>query len=144
MSEAVKAEWSLERVQELANRAVAATVILSEHMPPSVNGLYANIAGRGRIKSAGYKTFLNAFGWDVKRQKPEPVHGHYTMSVTLSWLKRRPNADLSNRIKGLEDALVDLGVIDDDSLCDSLTMTWGDLPPTMAVRVEIEGVTDGR
>lgn len=114
--------------------------ILSEHMPPSTNGLYANVAGRGRVKSESYKAFRQAFMWDVKRQHPPSIRGHYRMSVEFSWLKRRSNSDLSNRLKGLEDALVEMRVIEDDSLADAISLSWAELPAGIAIRVVVEPI----
>lgn len=90
------------------------SVIRLAHVPPSTNGLYANVAGRGRIKTERYRTWLQAVGWDMKRYHnhkwTEPVY------LTIAIGKLRGNADVSNRVKAVEDLLVAHGIIPGDSI----------------------------
>ena len=37
--------------------------------PPSVNALFANVAGEGRVRSARYKQWATAAGWRLQSQK---------------------------------------------------------------------------
>jgi hypothetical protein len=90
------------------------TLISIAHMPPSTNNLFVNVRGRGRVKSERYRTWLSAAGWDMKRyhnQKwTEPVY------LTIRLGKLRANADVSNRIKAIEDLLVLHQIIPGDSI----------------------------
>ena len=90
------------------------SVIRLAHIPPSTNSLYANVAGRGRVKSQRYRTWLQAVGWDMNRYHnhkwTEPVY------ITIAIGKLRGNADVSNRVKAVEDLLVTYGVIPGDSI----------------------------
>jgi Holliday junction resolvase RusA-like endonuclease len=85
-----------------------------QHVPPSTNTLYANVAGRGRIKSERYRTWLQAAGWDMKAAKIKPFTVPVYLSITIG--KLRGGSDISNRIKAVEDLLVIHGVIPDDSI----------------------------
>lgn len=90
------------------------SVIRLAHVPPSTNGLYANVAGRGRVKTERYRTWLQAVGWDMNRYHnhkwAEPVY------LTIAIGKLRGSADVSNRVKAVEDLLVAHGIIPGDSI----------------------------
>lgn len=43
------------------------TIIRLAHIPPSTNGLYRNVNGRGRVKTERYKVWLQAVSHDMKR-----------------------------------------------------------------------------
>jgi len=89
------------------------TVIRLQHVPPSLNNMYINVRGKGRVKSDRYRTWQQAVGWDIKKYHnqrwSEPVF------LTIAVGKIRKNADLSNLIKPLEDLLVTHSIIADDS-----------------------------
>jgi Holliday junction resolvase RusA-like endonuclease len=89
------------------------TVIRLQHMPPSTNNLFVNVRGKGRVKTDRYRTWLQAAGWDMKKYHNhrwnEPVH------LTIALGKMRANADISNRIKAIEDLLVTHQIIPGDS-----------------------------
>ena len=92
-------------------------------LAPSVNGLYANIPGKGRVKSERYRTWINAAGWSIKEQRQEPVLGNY---VLYMWCGR-PDArkrDLANMVKATEDLLVAHKLVQDDSLCSETHLFW--------------------
>ena len=90
------------------------TIIRLAHVPPSTNTLYANVPGKGRVKSQRYRTWLNAVGWDIKRYTKDnwdiPVY------LTICIGKLRKNADISNRVKAVEDLLVTYGIIPGDDI----------------------------
>lgn len=83
-------------------------------LPPSTNGLYLNVRGRGRVRSENYRKWANEAGWLLKSQHPRKFHEPVKVRVELN----PPNArafDLDNRNKALLDLLVEHGVIIDDS-----------------------------
>lgn len=90
------------------------TVIRIQHMPPSTNHLFANVAGKGRIKSDDYRTWRQAAGWDLKKYHnhrwTEPVY------LTIALGRLSPNSDCSNRVKAVEDLLVEHQIIPGDSI----------------------------
>lgn len=91
--------------------------------PPSVNSLYANVPGKGRVKTERYRTWAKAAGWDVKAQRPAKVTGRYAITLTVQRKDKR-RRDLSNLIKAVSDLLVDQQVIEDDSLEEEVHMYW--------------------
>jgi len=82
--------------------------------PPSVNSMYANVPGRGRVKSKQYAAWKNEALWELKAQKARPVEGEVSIWIGLVAPSKRA-MDASNRIKSVEDALVAGGVLPDDS-----------------------------
>lgn len=117
-------------------------VIWTQHLPVSVNKAYRNTTAkdgkkRGRIKTQVYTTWLNAFGWDVKRamQSRQTVEGRYSMSICIDMNKRHKLADLSNFLKTTEDALVHWKVVKDDRFCEHIEMSWGNPEGGTLIRI---------
>lgn len=108
-------------------------VIDSDHVPPSVNHLFTNLSGRGRIPSKHYLAWRKAAGWDYNGLGS--VSGPYSMVITLDRTKVRKNSDISNRIKAVEDMCVTHQIVEDDHLCQELTIRYGQCPK--AIRVEV-------
>lgn len=102
--------------------------------PPSVNNLFVNVRGKGRVRSDRYKTWLNAAGWDVLQARVKPVHGKVRVTVQARRPSRR--ADLDNINKAPLDLLVKHGVLIDDSQIESLTTEWSDTIPGCRVVIE--------
>jgi crossover junction endodeoxyribonuclease RusA len=107
--------------------------------PPSVNEAYSNRRfgkGRGRIKSKVYSSWLKAADGQFLQQKAErtigtPVDGNYEAFMVFDETRRRWNSDLSNRVKVAEDSLKRFKLIEDDSKCDKLTVSWGPVSGVM-------------
>jgi crossover junction endodeoxyribonuclease RusA len=104
-------------------------------LPPSTNALYANVPGKGRVKSSRYRTWLNAAGWALKEQKPKSVSGDYRLWI---WAERPDNRrrDLGNLEKPLSDLLVAHGVVSDDSQCVALCLFWEGVGRECVVHIE--------
>lgn len=101
--------------------------IETPHLVPSVNSLYANVRGKGRVRTEAYKRWALAAGYDFAAQtRGKSIKGLYELSLTISRAKARSNSDLSNRIKGAEDLLVEHGVVEDDKHCAKITVAYGD------------------
>lgn len=102
--------------------------------PPSTNTLFANIPGKGRIKSDRYRTWRNAAGWEVQAQKPARIKG--PVHLTYTYEEGATRADLGNLEKAATDMLVDLGIIDGDGpkVVRSIKLQWG-AGPGMTVEV---------
>lgn len=98
--------------------------IQSAHFPPSTNSLFANVAGRGRVRTKRYKEWAAAAGWDCNGKGSIP--GPFSIAIIISRKHRRSNADLDNRIKALLDLIVDHKIVEDDKLCERLQIEWGD------------------
>lgn len=93
-------------------------------MPPSVNTLYRNVPGRGRVKTARYRTWEAAAkaSFLAQRRGVTAVPGHFKAHLIFDDTKRR--GDIDNRAKAIFDFLQP-DVIADDALCDRLTLEWG-------------------
>ena len=90
------------------------TVFRLAHVPPSTNGLFANVAGKGRIRSERYRSWANAAGWDLKRQRIAKFECPVYLTIAIGKLSQ--TSDVSNRVKAIEDLLVEHGIIPGDSI----------------------------
>lgn len=88
--------------------------------PPSLNNIFVNVPGRGRVKTRDYVTWLRAATNSIIAQKPTRVEGEIEISVSIG--PRR--GDLDNRIKPILDCLVTNGVIEDDRKVTAITARW--------------------
>jgi Holliday junction resolvase RusA-like endonuclease len=83
--------------------------------PPSVNALFSNVAGKGRVRSAKYKQWATAAGWKLQSQRanwPALAEGQpYAVALRLPMDYR---CDIDNAAKGPLDLLVSLGIVPDD------------------------------
>lgn len=106
--------------------------IASPYVPISVNKAYRNSTasegGKGRKKTKAYTTWFNAFGWDVRAAMvtQKPMKGPYTIEITIDRSKRHPLADVGNFEKVTQDALQECGVIENDKLCERVSIGWGE------------------
>lgn len=82
--------------------------------PVSVNAMYRNVAGVGRVKTKELKNWKLEAEWELARQNPPRFVGQVDISITLRY-PPKGRADCSNYIKAVEDLLVTCGVIEDDS-----------------------------
>jgi len=94
-----------------------------EGWPPSVNGLYVNVTGVGRVLSSAGKAYkkdtLKALGMFYSRGLTLPLPAqHLRLEVWLygNWFTKAgepKKADASNRVKALEDVLSEWLGVDD-------------------------------
>lgn len=111
--------------------------------PPSVNNLFAN-ASKGRCKTEHYSAWLVTAGKLIMMQGRKHVHGHVALAVDLVKPDRRKR-DLSNTLKAVEDLLVDMQVIEDDSLIQALSVQWVDSGvPCVVTITDLSAVEMGR
>ncbi len=99
--------------------------LISVHVPypPTANNLFFNRPGKGRVKTERYRTWLRAAGNELLAQRPPKITGKVVVSIVMGRPDRRKR-DLSNCIKPIEDLLVAHGLIEDDSLVESLSIRW--------------------
>jgi crossover junction endodeoxyribonuclease RusA len=91
--------------------------------PPTTNNLFIN-AGKRRVKSQPYKAWFELASISIKDAHRQRI-GAYSISICC----RRPDKrrrDIANLEKAVSDLLVQHGVVQDDSLCERLTMQWDD------------------
>ena len=92
--------------------------------PPSVNQLYRNVPKIGRVKTAKYKEWMQE-----ARRHIELAGGlsHLSDKFQLTIAAAPPDKrkrDIDNICKPVLDLLVDVGAVEDDSLCEILTAYW--------------------
>lgn len=96
--------------------------------PVSVNAMYANVAGRGRVTSARYLTWKRAALNSLRGQRlpHAPLSCAVKITLELDASHRKGRIDASNFIKGVEDFLCikTAAVIVDDSQVDEVTVRW--------------------
>jgi Holliday junction resolvase RusA-like endonuclease len=109
-------------------------LVLIIPIPPSVNQIYANVPGKGRVKTKQYRQWLDLAGWQVLGQcKGKRIAGKVTIDIEVRRLSA--NADADNRIKAVLDLLVKQNVIDDDKHVEKVSAQWADVE---ACRVTIK------
>jgi crossover junction endodeoxyribonuclease RusA len=91
--------------------------------PPSVNALFFNAPGRGRVKTKEYRAWIEAAGWVLLSQKPSRVTGPVALEYLLEDAGR---IDLGNYEKPITDLLVSQGIIEDDkrSVVRRINLSW--------------------
>lgn len=99
-------------------------------MPPSTNGLRKSFVKDGKVvsvKTDQYTSWRDAALWEISAQRPGKVDGPYTLSIAVQrhWRSKRAR-DIDNIIKPISDALVKAGVVEDDSLAESVSARWDD------------------
>jgi len=113
--------------------------------PPSANSIWRSFGNRN-ILSKPYRVWRELAALEIETQMKgqDRISGPYHMCIDLDRRDRR-RADLSNRIKALEDSLVLCRVVQDDSDCQSIMIKWGSLwsspsylGKTSKARVELE------
>ncbi len=80
--------------------------------PPSVNGLFANAPGKGRVKTAHYKAWIQEAGLRLNQQTVDApmISGPIKICMILD----KGRADLDNLCKPVLDLLVSHRLIHDD------------------------------
>lgn len=116
---------------------MAEVITLDLPFPPTMNNLFLNVKGRGRVKapayrlweavasaaarkSAGTASLSGAYAFHMKAQRPD---------------KRR--RDLANLEKATHDLCVRLGFVRDDSDCNRILLEWSDDPPSKDATVRV-------
>lgn len=106
--------------------------------PPSANRLWRR-SGTHIHKSAQYTKWLREAGWQAISQKPGGIKGPYALQIQAVRPDKRKR-DLGNLLKGIEDLLVSIGVIEDDSHADLISMRWVTTGEGITVRISPAGL----
>lgn len=109
-------------------------IVLDLPSPPSVNNLFINKRGRGRITSPHYTQWKELAGWELQRQRPNKIRGPVTVKIEHEDAGR---IDGDNKLKPLFDLLVAHQVIEDDkrAIVRSFSFEW--VPNVTGVRVTV-------
>jgi Holliday junction resolvase RusA-like endonuclease len=88
-------------------------------VPPSLNSCFVNAAGKGRVRSAEYKAWMDAAGFLLASQRPGRVDGPYQVIIRLP---KEMRGDIDNRGKPLIDLMVKHKITPDDRHLHKLTI----------------------
>lgn len=108
----------------------AAVRVCIKDMPPSANAMRSHFIAGGKVqsvKSKAYASWKKTAAWEIAAARPGKVDGPYRLSIAVQrdWRSKRAR-DIDNVIKPVSDALVDAGVVSDDSLAESVSAKWAD------------------
>lgn len=95
--------------------------------PPAANNLFKNVR-RGRARTERYDAWIADATEVILKIRPAKVRGPYHIRILLDRPDKR-RRDLDGLAKAVGDILVALHITDDDSLAQSLSLAWSDLPP---------------
>lgn len=92
-------------------------------LPISVNALFANKEGVGRVKTRDYKKWVHQAGLSLMVQRSRPVGCPVNIEILVS---EKSRCDLDNCAKCVCDVLVYRGVIQDDNkrFLRAITLRW--------------------
>jgi crossover junction endodeoxyribonuclease RusA len=91
-------------------------ISMSLPYPISVNAMYRNAPGKGRVKTERYKTWVQAAGWSIRAARPKRLEGAFILEMNLYTADQR-RRDVDNCVKPILDLLVEHQLIEDDSKC---------------------------
>lgn len=105
-------------------------------LPPSVNRIWRQ-GKLGKVyRSEEYTNWRKKTLWEVGLQaKFGKIQGGYNLFVIVERPDKRKR-DLDNFIKAINDILSASGIIEDDHLCQSISMKWGGSGSLCHVTVE--------
>lgn len=84
--------------------------------PISVNNLFANVRGKGRVSSGRYQTWKWQAAAMLQDQKPLQKHtGAVNLFIRVGEIGTNARLDLDNCAKAVIDCLVSHGIIEGDS-----------------------------
>lgn len=115
-----------------------ASIELHLPFPPSTNRLWTRTR-LGIRKTDAYKKWLTQAGYRVWEQRPAKMKGPYRISLHAVRPDNRKR-DLGNLEKAVSDLLQSLGVIEDDHLCEMISMRWVTAGEGVRVILEPAGV----
>lgn len=113
-------------------------VPLTFHLPypPSVNSLYANAPGKGRVKSERYRTWERAAQNMLLAQQKRLIPGKVAVDIRIEQVDHRKR-DVANLEKAILDILKGVAYEDDSQVVD-LRIRWDDVENCM---VTVRGLT---
>jgi Holliday junction resolvase RusA-like endonuclease len=88
-------------------------------VPPSLNMCFSNVPGRGRVKTALYKAWIEEAGWAIASQRPSKIQGPYQAIIRLP---EKTPGDIDNRAKAVLDLMVKHKITPDDRLLHKLVV----------------------
>lgn len=105
--------------------AVVAPITFTMPVPPSVNQMFRNVRGKGRVKTSHYEQWRGHALTSLRLQNLQPIAGR--VLVLFGVERQSAIADIDNRIKAMLDAIVAAKIIGDDNQVTAFAAAW--LPP---------------
>ena len=103
-------------------------------MPPSVNNLFWNVKGKGRIRTTKYLAWQDENLWALKALKPGSVEGRARVDYLLPEASR---LDIDNPLKALNDLLEKSGILANDK---QIRQLWVDYEDRSDVLVRVRAI----
>ena len=104
--------------------------------PPSVNRLWRASKGGKVYRSDKYTDWRNHARWAlVEQRKGQKITGPYTMILEAVRPDKRQR-DLGNLEKAVSDVLQESGAVENDYLCQEMTLRWVDSGPECLIILE--------
>lgn len=103
------------------------TTTINLPVPPSANALWRYNRQNGKpYLTDRYKSWKRVADnyYLTQKRDLEPITGRYRLTLTID-MKHKGRSDLDNRVKALSDYLQRVGLIENDKLCDGITLRWG-------------------
>jgi len=103
-------------------------------LPPPLNGLYANVPGKGRVKTRRYREWIKEAGWIIQGGRLGQIAGPVTVEIVLP---RYARGDTDAYFKSLMDLAVRHGLIEDDKgkIVHGLSVSfWDQDKPKVTIR----------
>lgn len=107
------------------------TIVVNFAAPLSVNRMFRNVPGRGRVKSKAYRVWRVSAEWEARiamRGRP-PIAAPCAITLTLPKSYR---GDADNTLKAVLDALEKGGVVKNDHQFRDVRVTFGEVEGTRA------------
>lgn len=101
-------------------------ISVSLPLPPALNGLFPTVMtseGPRRVKSGAYRAWLKEAGWMAKAARGR-VEGPFVATLVCDRPDDKRKHDLDGLAKAPLDLLTSLGLIQDDSLAERVTLAW--------------------
>lgn len=103
-------------------------------LPPSLNGMFRNVTGKGRVKTKHYRQWADAAGWDLKLSGVWAVRGPVHVII---YVPEKMPGDVDNRAKAVLDLLVTHRRIEDDKNVQTVTVMRADTVEPRKCRVSV-------
>ena len=107
-----------------------------ESAPPSLNNAFPTGKNGRRYKSKRYSDWFDGAMWLLKKQGIVKIDGPYGLEITIG--RHLSKADIDNLIKPISDVLNKVGVTDDDSKMETVTITRATRPDIRIVIFKVD------
>ncbi|MGE4043362.1 MAG: hypothetical protein AB7F35_00815 [Acetobacteraceae bacterium] len=108
--------------------------VLTFSKPPSTNNLFGtNWKTRQRFVSEEYKRWRKMAMQEIMTQRRHQHPGRVRVAYAVE--RGSPLSDIGNREKGPSDLLVEMGIIKNDNLIESIYLNWSDKVKGIRARI---------